>query len=171
MCKLICFFLCSRLNRIIRFTSLWQVHDFLNTCKLHLFGEWANSSQSFYAFCDGGTLSTVTAQAWWITPKYLCHTLPGGGKWYFEGGVKGSKRKKGKDREKWAFKREIRPYFRWGIRLMNNLNSLSLKSTECPTSTKINTSSRKKVIRVYKMITKRKIALIFFKIKFSYLIL
>ena len=34
---------------------------FLNHCKLHVFGEWVDSSQSVHALRDRGTISTITA--------------------------------------------------------------------------------------------------------------
>lgn len=67
-------------------TKKYVFVTFLNLSKLHVSGEWFNSSQSIHAFRDRGAISTIAAKDWELSTKYLCHTLPRGGKWRARGG-------------------------------------------------------------------------------------
>ena len=48
--------------------------------KLHVFGEWFDSSESIHAFPERRAVPTATTQDRRCTTKYLRHTLPRGGK-------------------------------------------------------------------------------------------
>ena len=55
---------CRPILDIFGFTLLRSqyIAIILNLAKLHVFGEWFDSSQSVYALRDRGALSTITAQ-------------------------------------------------------------------------------------------------------------